>query len=387
MRMSIRSVTGFLAFILSAAVIGEAQTLDQRRELILTRDMDLVELKPTRAITFAGVTVPPSIQKVRLIRVRLRIVNPGTAPWTVIVEDSTGREVERVDATGFVDNEYWTGEIPGGSARVRLTPDGSGAQVEADKFATPITDARPQAIVGIDDSKDITHELVPPRVKLWAPAIGRLKFIASGFGGVCTGFLVGPDLLITNQHCISNGSEAASARVEFGVDSTASSPETFRVSAIEAVDARLDYSLLRLSGDAAAKFGRLFVGPEVSSAMDVVVIQHPQGNPKKAAFPPNCSVGLTSVAGVDDVLNDFGHVCDTLGGSSGSPVVEFTNGSIVGLHHWRWPDGAQFPQNQAVHIALIVKDLTDRAEKEQDPEKQKKLKAAVAEVTRSRPTP
>jgi hypothetical protein len=168
--------------------------------------------------------------------------------------------------------------------------------------------------------------------------------------------------------------------VEFGFDTAASVPVSFRVTRIEAVDARLDYSLLRLNGDA-SKFGRLFLGSAVVTQMPLAVVQHPQGLPKKAAFPPNCSVGSTSVAGVDDVLNDFGHVCDTLGGSSGSPVVESGAGTVVGLHHWRWPDGAKVPENQAVHIRLVVDDLTMRVKAGTLP------KAVLDEVTRPRPQP
>ena len=89
----------------------------------------------------------------------------------------------------------------------------------------------------------------------------------------------------------------------------------------------------------------------------------------------------TSVAGVDNLLNDFGHVCDTLGGSSGSPVVESTDGAVVGLHHWRWPDGAKLPENQAVHIALILKDLAARVQSGA------LGKETLDEVTRPRPQP
>ena len=369
----------FLLVLLSASVLV-AQPLEQRREHVLAIDMKVTDVVPPRAIPVASVPVPPAVQPVASIRVRLRVTGTGTGTATVVIENAGGTEVERVDTTRFIDGVYWSGPIPGGQVRLRLVAPTPGLEVHADQFALPITDARPQAIVGIDDSKPITDATVPPRVKLWAPSIARLKFIAGGLGRVCSGFLMGRDLLLTNQHCISNAAEAATAVVEFGVDSAAAVPVSFRVSKIEAVDAPLDYSLLRLTGDA-SKFGRLFVGPAATSQLPLVVVQHPQGLPKKAAFPPNCSVGSTSVAGVDNLLNDFGHVCDTLGGSSGSPVVESTDGAVVGLHHWRWPDGAKIPENQAVHIALIVKDLAAKVQGGG------LGKETLDEVTRPRPQP
>ena len=55
--------------------------------------------------------------------------------------------------------------------------------------------------------------------------------------------------------------------------------------------------------------------------------------------------------------DDFGHRCDTLGGSSGAPVLDLQSGRIVGLHHWGYLDSDPDPVNQAVHFRLILDDL------------------------------
>ena len=381
MRHTTRVALPALWLLLLSALDLAAQPLEARRERILAMDMKITDISPPRPLTVVAVPVPPAPQPVASIRVRLHLTNTGAGTATVVIADEGGTEIERVDTSRFVDGVYWSAQVPGGLARLRLVAAVPGVEVHADQFALPITDARPQAIVPpTDDSQPITHETVPARAKLWGPSIARLKFIAGGLGRVCTGFLLGRDLLLTNQHCISNGAEAATAVVEFGVDSAGAVPVSFRVTKVEAVNEPLDYSLLRLSGDA-SKFGRLFVGPAATFALPLVVVQHPQGLPKKVAFPPNCSVGSTSVAGVNDQLNDFGHSCDTLGGSSGSPVVEATDGTVVGLHHWRWPDGAKIPENQAVHIALITQDLAKLVEA------QRLSKEILDEVTRPRPQP
>jgi V8-like Glu-specific endopeptidase len=376
-----RSTTMYclLIAVVAIPVLANGQTLEERREKILAHDMRIEQLESLRQITSAGITVPTAPQPVSAIRVHLRLVDGGTSAWAVVVADSSGVEMSRVTAADFFEGEFWIPDIPGGSAQLRLTPSQANARIAVDAYAVPITPDVPQALVGPDDSLFITDDAVPPRVKPWARAIARLRFMTATGGAFCSGFLVGPDLLLTNQHCISNPAEAASARVEFGFDSGGATPVTFGVTKIEAVDPRLDYSLLRLRGNAATQFGRLFLGSAVLSQMPLFLVQHPQGLPKKVAFPPNCAVGSTSVAGVDDVLNDFGHVCDTLGGSSGSPVMEATDGTVVGLHHWRWPAGAERPENQAVHITLIVKDLTARVEKNT------LQQAVLDEVTSPRP--
>jgi hypothetical protein len=346
------------AFALASAGAGFAQPLDERREKILSFDMKVELLPAARPVTPAGLDVPTAPAPVNVIAVRMRLSAAGTPGWTVVVEGSQG-EVERVTAPDFVNGEYWTKDVPGGQARLSLAG-AADVRIDVVAYAVPVTQDVPQAIVGTDDSRFISDPVVPPRVQPWARSVARLRFMTASGRGVCTGFLVGGDLLLTNQHCISDAAEAASAQVEFGFDSAAATPATFGVTRIEAVDARLDYSLLRLSGNAAARFGRLFAGPAAAAQMELVLLQHPQGLPKKVAFPPNCSVGSTAVAGVDDAVNDFGHVCDTLRGSSGSPVLHSETGAIVGLHHWRWPAGAAIPENQAVHWGLIVRDLAAR---------------------------
>jgi V8-like Glu-specific endopeptidase len=57
---------------------------------------------------------------------------------------------------------------------------------------------------------------------------------------------------------------------------------------------------------------------------------------------------------------DFGHLCDTLGGSSGSPVLDRQSGRLVGLHHLGIPPGAADPVNQAVHIGQVLEDVKTR---------------------------
>ena len=93
------------------------------------------------------------------------------------------------------------------------------------------------------------------------------------------------------------------------------------------------------------------------------------------------SIADCHLAGLDRVgvkagdRTDFGHFCDTLGGSSGSPILDWSSGLVVGLHHFGFLAGAADPVNQGVVHARILADIL-----QQD-------KAAHAEMIQPRPSP
>ena len=55
--------------------------------------------------------------------------------------------------------------------------------------------------------------------------------------------------------------------------------------------------------------------------------------------------------------SDFGHTCDTMEGSSGSPVLRRADLKVVGLHHWGFVSNDQkwSAENRAVQMRLIKK--------------------------------
>ena len=87
-----------------------------------------------------------------------------------------------------------------------------------------------------------------------------------------------------------------------------------------------------------------------------MIIQHPGGEPKKFSLE-GCVVAGLQRAGASAEPTDFGHECDTKGGSSGSPVFDRTTGRVVGLHHFGFREGLDEPVNQAVEIGRILGDL------------------------------
>jgi hypothetical protein len=144
--------------------------------------------------------------------------------------------------------------------------------------------------------------------------------------------------------------------------------------------------------------GRLYFVPSTWSWLPspqphaLVIVQHPSGEPKQASIadcqlsgpdrvpvPPGGTCVYGNLPGVNRVgvtpgdKTDFGHLCDTKGGSSGSPVADWDTGLVVGLHHFGFLDGSADPVNQAVVHTRILQDIL-----RQD-------KAAHAEIIQPRP--
>jgi len=166
-------------------------------------------------------------------------------------------------------------------------------------------------------------------------------------------------LLITNQHCLSSPTEVRSALVDFNYDSNSSKVTTVTCTELVAVDESLDYSIVRLSegpGMGALKLA----DSDVSESQPLLVIEHPGGETKQVSII-DCKVDHSSISGTTSSATDFGHDCDTLGGSSGSPVQDITSGNVVGLHHLGIPEGTNILTNRAVKMKLILQNLAAKS--------------------------
>ena len=159
---------------------------------------------------------------------------------------------------------------------------------------------------------------------------------AEGYG---TGFMVSPQLLLTNNHVLGSAAEARYSEVEFDyqndrygrplpVVTYALDPATFF-----ATDPALDFALVAVSprsqgGNIELKrygWNRL-IGAEGKALHGdpLNIIQHPKGEPKQIVLRSNELV---------DLLDLFAHyVTDTEPGSSGSPVYN-DQFEVVALHH------------------------------------------------------
>jgi len=170
-------------------------------------------------------------------------------------------------------------------------------------------------------------------------SVGRVvirnsRLRVSGYG---TGFMVSPQLLLTNNHVLASPEQARFSLIEFNYQSSTTGeilqPHTFELDpgTFFITDQPLDFTLVavneRTTGSPLQNFGwnRLIEEQgKVILGEYVNIIQHPEGKPKQVALRENRLV---------DLFDDFLHyVTDTAYGSSGSPVLN-DQWEVVGLHH------------------------------------------------------
>lgn len=204
--------------------------------------------------------------------------------------------------------------------------------------------------------------------KLQNDAAGKpLIFLGSGW-------LLAPNLLLTNHHVINarEAGEAAASETDFGLQALGTTALfDYDYESVQGTEARvmelvawnrpLDYALLRVDGDGRkglSTSGPLtYSGPEENRPA-LNIIQHPDGQPKKFAIRNNLLTQAT-----DTQLRYF---TDTMGGSSGSPILD-DGWNAVGLHRGATPvTGVNFNGkpvayvNVGTQLSSILADLRAR---------------------------
>lgn len=152
--------------------------------------------------------------------------------------------------------------------------------------------------------------------------------------GYGSGSLVGPGLLLTNNHVLETAAQAATSLAEFNYQDGVATPSVFDLEPERffITDPTLDYTLVavrELGGDQVALatlgFNRLIEQEgKVLLGEALNIIQHPNGELKQLALRENT---------LKDILPQFLHYqTDTAPGSSGSPVFN-DQWELVALHH------------------------------------------------------
>jgi V8-like Glu-specific endopeptidase len=365
--------------------MNQQSVLRVDREAVLAFDMRITPVGPFHTVVSSQATGELWNQPVILpfqtdfIRIHVMVSGPNEAKWKLIFRNSGGEKYDAIDSDSARGEakDSWSKNIPGKLAIVQLlvTSGAEGLSITIDNAAFPTNLTFPQSIWGTDDRQPIMS--VSPRIQHWGAPVARIRIMMLQGEALCTGFLVSTDLLLTNKHCIENENEASSSTADFGYDSPGSTPESFDVSSLVLSNSSasgLDYTLVRLSGNPGLRYGHVtFDVPDPNFKFidnpSLLVIEHPAGLSKQVSIK-DCEVGDLQVVGVQEGLKtDFGHHCDTLGGSSGSPVFDIETGKVVGLHHMgfkaaevggvavRIPANSQEAENQAVYLWRVLQDI------------------------------
>ncbi|KIQ02408.1 hypothetical protein RU07_11750 [Agrobacterium tumefaciens] len=195
-----------------------------------------------------------------------------------------------------------------------------------------------------------------------------------------TGFIVGPNLLLTNHHVLNTIEVARDARVEFNYEISPENllagdgrpPQATQTFAIDPArlfitsptDDGLDYTFVWIEDAAAIAYGTIPMERAfftVNKGDSAFIVHHPDGQPKQV------SLDDTDILAID--ANVLHYTSDTMKGSSGAPVFD-RRGRLIALHHASREEDIVLPDgeksglvNEGIKIAAIALDLEMRMRK------------------------
>ncbi len=189
-----------------------------------------------------------------------------------------------------------------------------------------------------------------------AEAVVRIDWRGRRHG---TGFLIAPNLLMTNHHVIQDENQAKDCQFYFFDDDDAVRKPVIAYPAAEALlyaDKPLDFSLVRLKDAPTLKQYLPLKRVVMEKNQRVAIIQHPGGYPKRISMQNNMvAMGNTKIVQ---------YYTSTMGGSSGSPVFD-DDFAVVAIHHaWvaadsspaKKPEDLQY-RNEGISMIAVLEQI------------------------------
>ncbi len=253
--------------------------------------------------------------------------------------------LERMDAGKPVD---WHNLDTADRYATRLDRLGMHDEAEMLRAGQPIDFNPQEAIIGANQLQGIAFF---ERGLIAARAVARVNIVTSGqVEGYGTGFLVSPDLLLTNHHVLWSEDVAAKSFAEFDYLVGASRRDrapirvTLEPKRFFVADKARDYALVAISEGFGATRGWLPLirdSGKATAGEFVNIIQHPGGERMQIVVRDN------RVIDVPDGGFFMKYEADTLPGSSGSPVMN-DQWELACLHH------AGVPRRDARKRILLI---------------------------------
>ncbi|HKV77602.1 MAG TPA: serine protease [Candidatus Sulfotelmatobacter sp.] len=359
------TITVLVCFV-GMSYCGYAANITTPREKVLSRSGKVekldspIVLYPLPQISGQAFSqTVPSHDRAARLHFRAVALPIGFDNWSVVVTGGNQKRWIWAASSGGDSKDFWSEEMTSPIEVTVITPTPTAAlKLEIDRVAEATNPSAPASIVGEDDRVKFDYgNGITAEMRQWSKSVARLRFVGDDGGEwLCTAFLVSPTLMLTNHHCVNSDTELRSALADFDyvVGVPPSAPSTF--SKLVLTNVALDYSLMRLSSP--SQYSPLLFGADPKNNDTLVLIEHPAGEVKQVSIL-DCRVEGATLDGISQNGTDFGHRCDTLGGSSGSPVLKA--GKIVGLHHLGVDPSGSILVNRAVKISLLLSDIKSNA--------------------------
>lgn len=282
-----------------------------------------------------------------------KIIYSGTQEFSVWIVDGNGKRTELSSKAFLAAPDYITPVIAGEEAQIEVHAASPliGLTFMVTTALVRYADvAASSSIVLPNDMQPIAAFSANSSLMANAKAVALLTFVRYGEGYSCSGFLIDNSRFLTNEHCVNDQATCRHAIALFGYDTSAPSFSQYPCLKVLAVSYPLDFALLELGGSPGTAWGHIDfdVTPPVKGEL-LYMIQHPGDEPKKVSFQ-NCEV-IDPVTTGRAPKTDLSDDCDTLEGSSGSPLISRATNKVVALHHWGFVDGTAWAKlNRGVLI-------------------------------------
>ena len=246
----------------------------------------------------------------------------------------------------------------------------------------PVAFVRGQSYDDLDDPwVSLNGNNVKERIAALLPLIGRVEVPSSPilpYAG--TGFVVGRGLIATNRHVAQIFSQGLGLTIRYRPGDAAidfkrqiDAPDDDRaaylsVRAVEMIHPYWDMALLKVDGLPTDRMLRLSVkSPEGLLDRNIVVIGYPARDDRNdlalqdrvfgktydvKRLQPGVIRAPSRVQSFENIVNALTHDASTLGGNSGSAVIDVDTGDILALHF----AGEYLKANYAVPMAELARD-------------------------------
>lgn len=325
------------------ATCAAAQQLDRVWHRDLDSEViDLVVRAPAKHDPSSTITWQQSVEKLGVRYVRLQLGDfqgdPESDAELRVLREPFGEFVAsyRWKEMASSGDSFLTGLLPGGALRLQLVqghvPRASSFKLMKlhSKTARKTLDVQSTAV-----PRDMPLSSFGPShmVHQLARSVAMLHIGPTGV--TCTGFLVAPDLLATNHHCMvmslrflqtetQSQKECDDVLIEFDYVKNERGP-TARCVRVEKSDEPNDIALLRLRQIPKAADGtdRAPLTPGVLTGAWLTILHYPSGLPLAVEV-------MCNNRGTKD--GDLMHDCGTSPGSSGSAIFNDAS-NVVGIHY------------------------------------------------------
>lgn len=270
---------------------------------------------------------------------------------------------------GANDEQILSGLIFGQKLTVAVySPDLGSAALSISKVLRQQAPLQPwESIFGDDDQQPLL-EVDRAEVQAAARSVAYLSVVTPNWDlENCTGFVVGPRTIMTNNHCIADATECAGATIVFDyfVDLFHSTTMGIQVGceSVLATDYDLDFTVVRTTADLPADIPALkLLSTSPVADEPAFMVHHPGGEPKTVSMIGCLPIDIAVPGrGEPPSSEDFSHRCDFAGGSSGAPILVAraqagdTGYCVGGLHHWGFVNSGDYrDKNRAVMTSAIL---------------------------------